>query len=149
VEVILLENMNLGVLGQTVKVKRGFARNYLFPQGKAIPANAKNLAKVEERRAELEKRAAEKHAEALVRQQAIQALPVITIMAKASEEGKLFGSVNAKDLLESLDKMNVKVEKREIHLPQGSLRTTGEYDIVIDLGSDVTATIKINITTSN
>ena len=92
VEVILLEKMrNLGALGDKVKVKSGYARNFLIPKGKAVYATKDNLVKFEQRRAELEKLAAEKMKQTLARQQTISALPVITIAAKAGEEGKLFG----------------------------------------------------------
>ena len=145
-EVILLEKIrNLGTLGAKVKVKPGFARNFLIPKGKAVYANTANIAKFEQRRAELEKLAADKNSQALVRQAAINALPVITMTAKAGDEGKLFGSINARDILARLHKENIEIEKREIRLPQGSLRMVGEYEVMVDLDSDITATIKINI----
>ena len=145
-EVILLEKMrNLGVLGDKVKVKSGFARNFLIPQGKAVYATETNITHFEKRRTELEKMAAEKQQKAQERQKAIHALPVITMMAKASEEGKLFGSVGTRDVVTALKKMDVSVEKREIRLPEGALRMLGEYEIVIDLENDITAIIKVNI----
>src|SRR3990167_1184334 len=144
-EIILLEKIrHLGTLGEMVKVKPGFARNYLVPQGKAVYANKANLAKFEKRRAELEQKALLRHEEALKRQQTIQALPAIIITAKASEEGKLFGSITTRDIVEALQKLNAPIEKRDIRLPH-SLRAIGEYDIVIELDSDLTAQIKINI----
>src|SRR5580704_3306480 len=122
-EVILLEKMrNLGALGDKVKVKPGFARNFLIPQGKAVYATKDNLAKFELRRAELEKLAAEKQQKAIARQQAINALSVITIPAKAGDEGKLFGSIGTRDIVEAINKSGVAVEKREIRLPEGTLR---------------------------
>ena len=103
-EVILLEKMrNLGALGEKVKVKPGFARNFLIPQGKAVYATKDNLAKFEQRRAELEKIAAEKNQQATARQQAINALSVITIAAKAGDEGKLFGSIGTRDIVEAIN----------------------------------------------
>lgn len=145
-EVILLEKMrNLGALGDKVKVKPGFARNYLIPQGKAVYANADNLAKFEARRAELEARAKERHDKAMVRQQQIQGLGVITIAAKAGDEGKLFGSIGTRDIADAITKKGCDVEKREVQLSEGALRMTGEYDIAIDLESDVVATVKLNI----
>lgn len=145
-EVILLEKIrNLGALGDKVKVKPGFARNFLIPQGKAVFANAKNVAKFEQQRSELEKLAAGKHEQALARQQHFNSLPAITISAKAGEEGKLFGSVGTRDIVQALTKSNIQVEKREIRLPEGTLRKTGEYEITIELESDVTAIIKVNI----
>jgi large subunit ribosomal protein L9 len=146
VEVILLEKMrNLGVLGDKVKVKSGFARNYLIPQGKAVYATKENLAKFEQRRAELEKAALEKQSEAISRQQAINALPRISITAKAGEEGKLFGSITTRDIAAAINKTGVAVEKREVRLPEGTLRLVGEYEITIELESDISAIVKINI----
>lgn len=149
-EVILLEKMrNLGALGDKVKVKPGFARNYLIPQSKAVYANKDNIAKFEARRAELEKKASEKHAQAIARQQTLNALATVTIIAKAGEEGKLFGSVGTRDITEALNKVLNKagaaVEKREVRLPEGALRMIGEYEIIIELDSDVTAIVKVNI----
>jgi large subunit ribosomal protein L9 len=147
VEVILLEKMrNLGTLGEKVKVKPGFARNFLIPQGKAVYANKANLAKFEERRVELEKKAVENHQKALTRQQAINALPTVTIAVKAGEEGKLFGSIGTRDLVDAFNKIGANVEKREIRMPAGALRMVGEYEVTIELDSDVTAVIKLNIT---
>jgi len=147
VDVILLEKMrNLGALGDRVKVKPGFARNFLIPQSKAVYANKANLAKFEEHRAELEKKAAENHQKALARQQALNALPVVTIAVKAGEEGKLFGSIGTRDITDALVKAGAVVEKREVRLPAGALRMVGEYEITIDLDSDVAAVVKVNIT---
>lgn len=146
-EVILLEKMrNLGVLGDKVKVKPGFARNYLIPQGKAVYATKNNVAKFEQRRAEFEKLAMAKNQEAVKRQQAINALPVITLAAKAGDEGKLFGSIGTRDIADAIAEAGVVVEKREVRLPEGALRMTGEYDITIELESDVIATVKLNVT---
>jgi large subunit ribosomal protein L9 len=146
VEVILLEKMrNLGALGDKVKVKSGFARNYLVPQGKAVYANKDNLAKFEVRRAELEKIAAERHAKAVERQEKFTALGVITITVKAGEEGKLFGSIGTRDIADAIIKAGGELEKREVRLPEGTLRMTGDYNITIDLDSDLAATVKIKI----
>jgi large subunit ribosomal protein L9 len=147
VEVILLERMrNLGALGEKVKVKPGFARNFLIPQGKAVYANKDNLAKFEVRRAELEKKAAENQQKAVERQQTINAMAAVTIAVKAGEEGKLFGSIGTRDIADALNNAGLAVEKREIRLPAGALRMVGEYEITIELDSDVTATVKVNIT---
>jgi len=146
VEVILLEKMrNLGALGEKVKVKSGYARNYLIPEGKACYATKDNLNKFEQRRAELEKLAAGKLQQAQTRQQQINSLPAITIIAKAGDEGKLFGSIGTRDIAEELKKAGVVVEKREVRLPEGALRMTGEFEIAIELESDLTAIIKVNI----
>lgn len=145
-EVILLEKIrNLGVLGDKVKVRPGYARNFLIPQGKAVFANAENIAKFAERRVELEKLAAQKLSNAESRQAAINALPPIIIAAKAGEEGKLFGSISSRDIVKALQKAGADIEKREVRMPEGSLRTVGEYTIEIDLESDVTATVKVTI----
>ncbi len=145
-EVILLEKMrNLGALGDQVKVKSGYARNYLVPQGKAVYATKTNIAKFEQRRAELEKMAAERSKQALERQQAINALPVITLAAKAGDEGKLFGSIGTRDIAEAISASGVLVEKREIRMSEGALRMTGEYEIVVELESDIIATVKLNV----
>lgn len=145
-EVILLEKMrNLGAFGETVKVKSGFARNYLIPQGKAVYATKDNLAKFEQRRAELERLAAERFSQATAKQKALSELPLIIINAKAGEEGKLFGSVGTRDLADAITKAGVQVEKREVRLPEGALRNIGEYEITIELENDVTATVKVNV----
>lgn len=145
-EVILLEKMrNLGALGDKVKVKPGFARNYLIPQGKAVYANKHNIEKFEQRRAELEKRAGEKHQLALDRQKLINEMAAIKIVAKAGDEGKLFGSIGTRDIAEALNNAGINIEKREIYLPEGAIRKVGEYEITVELESDLTATIKLNI----
>ncbi|RDI45215.1 50S ribosomal protein L9 [Aquicella lusitana] len=145
-EVILLEKIrNLGLLGDKVKVKPGFARNYLIPEGKAVYANKDNIAKFEQRRAEFEKVAAEKHRQAEERQQTINSLAAITLSAKAGEEGKLFGSIGTRDIVTALNKLGVAVEKREIRLPEGPLRMLGEHEVIVELESDVTAIVKVNV----
>ena len=145
-EVILLEKIrNLGALGDTVKVKPGYGRNFLVPKGRAVYATAGNVEKFEARRAELEKVAAEKTAAALARQEKLAALQVITIVSKAGEEGKLFGSVGTRDIAEAVTKAGVEICKSEVHLPTGLLRQIGEYDIEVELHSDVIATIKLSI----
>lgn len=148
-DVILLERVrNLGALGDKVKVKPGFARNFLIPQSKAVFASKLNIEKFEKRRAELEKLAAEKHQKAIERQQALNAVPALVISAKVGDEGKLFGSIGLRDVALALTKAGVEVDKHSIRLPQSSLRTVGEYDISIELDSDVTATIKLSIVAS-
>lgn len=145
-EVILLERMrNLGALGAKVKVKRGFARNFLIPTGKAVYANKENTEKFEARRAELEKRANERHGESVAKQKALEALTVVTITAKAGDEGKLFGSVGTRDIAAAITKAGVEIEKREVLLPEGTLRTLGEHEVTIDLDGDITAQVKLTI----
>ena len=143
--VILLEKVhNLGDLGQQVSVKAGYGRNFLIPKGIAVPATADNVAKFEARRAELEKAASEKLAAAEARKQQLADL-VLTISHKAGDEGKLFGSVGTSDIADAIRNAGVEVEKREIRMPEGVIRLTGEYDIDIELHSDVVATVKVNV----
>lgn len=145
-EVILLEKIrNLGSLGDKVRVKPGYARNFLIPQGMAVFANDANIAKFESRRAELEKAAAVKFKAAQEKQQALNELGVITIAAKAGDEGKLFGSIGTRDIAVAIAKAGVQVEKREISLPEGTLRVLGEYEIALELDGDLEAKIKVNI----
>jgi large subunit ribosomal protein L9 len=144
--VILLEKIhNLGNLGDKIKVKLGYARNYLIPYGKAVPATGQNLAKFEARRAELEKAAAAVFAEGQAKADKIRDV-VVKISAKAGDEGKLFGSVGTKEIAEALAAaQNVKVSKSEILLPNGLIRQVGEYDIGILLHADIRVNVKVNI----
>ena len=145
-QVILLEKIrNLGALGENVKVKSGYGRNYLIPQGKAVYATPENIAKFEVRRAELEKAAAELVKAAEVRKEALAALGVVTFTAKAGDEGKLFGSIGTRDIAALVTNAGVEISKSEVHLPNGVLRQIGEYDIEIELHSDVSAIVKINV----
>lgn len=145
-EVILLEKIrNLGALGDKVKVKPGYGRNFLVPKGKAVRATADNIAKFEVRRSELEKAAASSLKVAEERQQALAALGVVVISAKAGEEGKLFGSIGTRDIAEAVTNAGVEVQKSEIHLPMGVLRQIGEYEIEFEFHSDVNFVVKINV----
>jgi large subunit ribosomal protein L9 len=145
-EIILLENIdNLGSLGDKVSVKAGFARNFLFPSGKAKPATAANLAEFEAKRAELEKAAAEALATAEARKEAIAALEKVTITAKVGSEGKLFGSIGTADIADAISAAGSEVEKREVRLPEGALRVTGEHEIDIHLYTDVNVTVVVEI----
>ncbi|ODS23761.1 50S ribosomal protein L9 [Candidatus Endobugula sertula] len=145
-EVILLERVGkLGGMGDKVAVKAGFGRNYLIPQGKALAATAANVAEFENRRAELEAAAATNKAEAEVRAAKLAELAV-TIQANAGDEGKLFGSIGARDLADAITSAGVGVSKSEIHLPEGTLREVGEYDIGIQVHSEVTQVVKVTIT---
>ena len=144
-EVILLEKMGRsGNVGDKVNVKSGYARNFLFPYGKAIPATKENLASFESRRAELLKAAAEKLAVAQGRADKINGM-VVTIAANAGDEGKLFGSIGTRDIAEAITAAGQAVGKSEVLLPAGALREVGEYDINLSLGSEVTAAIKLTI----
>jgi len=145
-EVILLENIeNLGSLGDKVTVKPGFARNYLLPSGKAKPATPENLAEFEKRRAELEKVMAEAKAAAEARKQAIEELGQIEITAKVGSEGKLFGSIGTADIADAITAAGTAIEKREVRLPEGALRVTGEHEIDLHLHSGVDARILVVI----
>lgn len=144
-EVILLEKMGrTGSVGDKINVKAGYARNFLFPYGKAIPATRENLANFEARKAELLKAAADKHSLALARAEKLNGL-VVTISANAGDEGKLFGSVGTRDIAEAITAAGHQVGKSEVLLPFGALRETGQFDISLSLGSDVTTTVKLAI----
>ncbi len=144
-EVILLEKIaNLGDLGDKVTVKAGYGRNYLIPQGKAVAATEEKIKEFEARRAELEKIAAEKLAVAQKRADAISKL-VIVIAHKAGEEGKLFGSVGTHNIAEAITEAGEKVEKNEVRLPEGVIRHIGDYEIDINLHTDVVVTVPVKI----
>ncbi|USE36959.1 50S ribosomal protein L9 [Endozoicomonas sp. SCSIO W0465] len=144
-EVILLEKIaKLGKLGDKVTVKNGYGRNFLIPFGKALPATAENLATFEARRAELEN-AANEHLSGAQKRAEEMAEIELTLTAKAGDEGKLFGSIGARDLAEAITSAGVAVAKSEIRLPEGPIRAVGEYDVGIQLHSDVAATIKVFI----
>lgn len=145
-EIILLEKIrHLGSLGDVVKVKSGFARNYLVPQGKAVYKTKEKMAEFAVRRAELEAKQAEYLQAAEMRKAKLLALSAVKIAAKVGEEGKIFGSISTRDISEAIIKAGVEVSKSEIDLPTGPLRHVGEYDIVIELHSDITASVKIII----
>ena len=145
-EVILLENIgNLGALGDTVDVKPGYGRNFLIPQGKAVPATQDNVAKFEARRAELEATAAETLAAAKARGEALTALDTVNIVATAGEEGKLFGSVGTRDIAEALMAAGCEVDKSEVRLPEGVIRELGEYEIMIQVHAEVISSVAIHI----
>lgn len=144
-DVILLEKVtNLGDLGEKVSVKPGFGRNYLIPKGKAVPATADRIAEFEQRRAELEKAAAEKLAEAQTRAEAISALTLV-ITQKAGDEGKLFGSVGQADVADAVVAAGVELDKHEVRMPEGVIRQTGEYAIAIHLHADVTVDLTLTV----
>ncbi len=144
-EVILLEkNRNLGQLGDKVNVKAGYARNYLIPFKKAVPATQANLKEFDARRAELEKQERNILAEAQARMEKLSVLEV-TIAAKAGDEGKLFGSIGTRDIAEAITAAGIAVEKKEVRLPTGPIRQTGQYDIDVQVHSDVSGTVKLVI----
>ena len=144
-EVILLEKIGkLGNLGDKVSVKNGFGRNYLVPQGKAVPATEANVAKFEERRAELEAAAAEAMAAATARAEGLNEKEV-TITAKCGDEGKLFGSIGTRDIADAITAAGAEVCKSEVRLPEGALRSIGEFDIAIQLHPEVTSVVKLSV----
>lgn len=142
-EVILLEKVyNLGELGDKVKVKPGYGRNYLIPSGKAVSATKENVAKFEERKAELEKQQQEALAAANARAEKLKDVSV-SIARKAGGEGKLFGSVSTIDISEAVTATGTELEKHEIRMPEGPIRATGEYEFDVQLHADVMTTIKV------
>ncbi len=144
-QVILLEKVdNLGGLGDKVKVRSGYGRNFLIPKGKATAATPANIARFEERRAELEKSAADALAAANARQAGLEGLSV-TVAAKAGEEGKLFGSIGRGDIAHAVTAAGLPVERHEVRLPEGPFRALGTFDVLLHLHSDVNATIKLII----
>jgi large subunit ribosomal protein L9 len=143
--VILLERVNnLGDLGEEVSVKAGFARNFLLPKKKAVQANDANRAVFEERRKELEDAANEKLSAAKERAEALNEY-LLTIQVKAGEEDRLFGSVGTQDIADALVSKGLEVERSEVRLPDGAIRVLGEYEVDIQLHSDVTATIHLHV----
>ena len=145
-KVILLNTIrNLGALGETVEVAPGYGRNFLVPQGKATYATAENAKKFEIRRAELEAVAAEAIKAAQAKQQLLAALKPITISVKVGEEGKLFGSIGTRDIADAITAAGIAVDKSQVILPMGVLRQIGEYDIEIEVHSNVMAVVKVNM----
>jgi len=145
-DVILLEKVdNLGGLGDKVKVKAGYGRNYLIPTGKATPATPENVARFEARRAELEKTAADALAAAETRRQGLEGLEV-TITSKAGEEGKLFGSVGTTDIIQAAADAGHTIEKHEVRMPEGAFRMVGEYEVMLHLHTDLDVAIRIHVT---
>jgi large subunit ribosomal protein L9 len=144
-EVILLEKMGkLGKLGDKVKVKAGYGRNYLLPFGKAVAATEINLAEFEVRRAELEATASDKQTVAESRAAALAELS-IAIEAQAGEGGKLFGSVGPRDVADAIIAAGVEVGKSEVRMPEGPIREVGDYQIVIHLHTDVEASVALSV----
>lgn len=144
-QIILMEKVvNLGQLGDVVKVKDGYARNFLIPQGKAKRATASNLAEFEQRRAELEKHQAEILAKSHDRSAKLEGL-MVQITMKAGVDGKLFGSVTNADIVEALKAQGIEVIKSEVIMPNGHLKQVGDYPISIDLHSDVRANITVSV----
>lgn len=143
--VILLDNVeNLGNIGDLVKVKAGYGRNFLIPQGKAALATPKNMEEIEARRADLEKAAAEELAAAKARAKAVDGVELV-IAANAGSEDKLFGSVGPVDIVEALKEVQVEIERSEVRMPDGPIHELGEFEVGVHLHSEINATIKLRV----
>lgn len=143
-KVILLENLGrIGDIGDQVEVKAGFGRNFLIPQGKAVRATPENVAMFEERRAELEKAAADKLTRAKGRAELIEKIGEVTIKQLASDEGRLFGSVGTREIAEAVTAAGEELEKSEVLLPEGVIRDVGEYEVELQLHAEIVATIRV------
>ena len=143
--VILLDNVeNLGKIGDLVKVKPGYGRNYLLPQGKAALATPENMKEIEARRAELEKAAAEELATAKTRSSAIAGMELV-IAANAGAEGKLFGSVGPIDIVEAFEKVQVEVQRSEVRMPEGPIQELGEFPVGVHLHPEITVEITVRV----
>ncbi|HNW79790.1 MAG TPA: 50S ribosomal protein L9 [Candidatus Competibacteraceae bacterium] len=144
-EIILLEKVaNLGGLGDRVKVKSGYARNFLIPKGKATEATSSNIARFEARRAELERIAAEALAKAQARAEQLAEL-IVTLSVKTGSEGRLFGSVGAADIANAVSAAGIELQKHEVRLADGPIRQIGEYDVDLFLHGEVKTQIRVNV----
>ena len=144
-DIILLQKVaNLGNIGDRVKVKSGFGRNFLLPQGKATLATPDNIKRFESRRAELEKIAHDHLSSAEQRAAALKEFKLI-IPAKAGTEGKLFGSIGTADIAEAATKAGIKIERSEVRLPTGALRTIGDHSVVLHLHADIDVPLAVTI----
>ena len=142
-DLILLEKVqNLGDLGDLVKVKSGFGRNFLVPQGKAVPATKDNLEQFEARRAELEAAAKAKLDQAESRQSGLAEVTV-EITANASEEGNLYGSIGPREVASAVSALGHEITKSEVVMGEGPIRTVGEFDVVVHLHADVESIVKV------
>jgi len=142
-EVILLDKIGkLGGLGDKVTVKPGYGRNYLVPYGLAVPATKDNVAAFEAQRAELEAQATERKAEAEARAEQLNDIE-LSLVSKAGDEGKLFGSIGPRDLADAISSSGIDVAKSEVRMPLGPIRQTGEYDIALHLHAEVDATVRV------
>ena len=145
-QVILLDKIaKLGNLGDAVNVKSGYARNFLLPKGKAVLATKANLETFEARRAELEAKVAEVKAAAEAKAATINALEAVVIASKAGDEGKLFGSIGTRDIADAITAAGVEVAKSEVRLPEGALRTTGAFEVSIQVHSEVFAVVNLTV----
>ena len=144
-QIILLEKVaNLGALGETVTVRPGYARNFLFPTGKAVPATKANVEHFDARRAELEAAAAAKLADAQDRAAKIEEIE-LSVAVKAGDDGKLFGSLGNRDIADLVSEAGVELTKSEVRLPEGPIRNVGEFDVAIHLHPEVNAVLKLHV----
>ncbi|MCC9000358.1 MAG: 50S ribosomal protein L9 [Candidatus Contendobacter sp.] len=144
-EIILLEKVaNLGILGDRVKVKSGYARNFLIPKGKATLATSVNVARFEARRAELERIAAEALATSKARAEQLAEL-IVTLSVKTGSEGRLFGSVGAVDIANAVSAAGIELQKHEVRLATGPIRQIGEYDVDLHLHNEIKTQIRVNV----
>ncbi len=143
--VILLDNVeNLGRIGDLVKVKPGYGRNFLLPQGKAALATPENIKAIDARRAELEKAAAEELANAKARAEAITGVELV-IPANAGSEGKLFGSVGPVDIAEAFEKIQIEVQRSEVRMPDGPIHEVGEFTVGVHLHPEIDAEVAVRV----
>jgi large subunit ribosomal protein L9 len=142
--ILLQKVVNLGNLGDTVDVKPGYGRNFLVPQGKAVPATPANVEMFQARRAEFEAKAAQLLGDANARAATLEEASV-TIKANASTEGKLFGSVGPRDIAEAFTAAGKPVGKNEVIMPEGPIRRVGEFEVIIHLHADIERTVKVEV----
>ncbi|MDX1626262.1 MAG: 50S ribosomal protein L9 [Wenzhouxiangellaceae bacterium] len=146
-QLILLEKVhNLGDLGDTVTVKPGYGRNFLLPRGKAVPATKENIEKFEAEREELQRQAAEKLSAAEARRKAIDELEAVDFHVRISPEGRLYGSISAREIADRMTEMGYPVEKVEVDQPEGPIRETGEFTVGLILHADVQTEVTIRVT---
>ena len=144
-ELILLEKIgHLGNLGDQVKVKAGYGRNYLIPQGKAIPASKANVAVFAEKKAEFQKKEQELTAQAKQRAEKLDGVE-LTVAAQVIEEGALYGSVGIHEITDAATQKGHEIDKSEIDMPEGPIKQIGDYEVAVHLHGDVTATLKIKV----
>jgi large subunit ribosomal protein L9 len=144
-DIILLQKVaNLGSIGDRVKVKSGFGRNFLLPHGKATLATPDNIKRFEARRAELEKAAHDQLSSAEQRAESLKEFKLV-IPSKAGTEGKLFGSIGTADIAEAATKAGMKIERSEVRLPNGALRTVGDHSVVLHLHADIDVPLAVTI----
>lgn len=144
-DIILLENVrNLGKFGNKVRVANGYGRNFLIPQGKAVPATIDNIAKFEAQRESLEKAANERLTRAQERAAELNNIH-LHIKARAADEGKLYGSVGTHELVDAFKAANVDVARQEIRLPNGPMREIGEFEVDVQLHAEVIALVKVSV----